>query len=64
MSIHARTRLVKVPDGHIGRSQFQRRVRRFKRLRKLLHHIVIGDALQRSNICIGIDGGFFAALKV
>ena len=26
MSIHARTRLVKVPDGHIGRSQFQRRV--------------------------------------
>lgn len=26
--------------------------------------IVIGDALQRSNICTGIEGGFFAALKV
>ena len=26
--------------------------------------IVIGDALQRSNICTGIEDGFFAALKV
>ena len=64
MPIHARTRFVEVTNGHIGRSQFQRSVRRFERLRKLLHHIVIGDALQRSNICTGIEGGFFAALKV
>ena len=26
--------------------------------------VVIGDALSRSNICSGIEAGFFAALKI